>query len=732
MVGSRWLDAFRRQTQPAVLHALFEIVGETDANVLAVDHEGKVIFWSRGMAELTGRASSSVLGSKLSASVFGGVTRTPVDVALRVRDVARNDAFSMSRSDRQAAEVFAFVARPVLDAHGALHGVVAHLEARHDEARDGGISEMSREGRSGHREGDGRDANGANGANGGERDRSEGDRRAAKMLKTIPTPVLAVNRAFDITDINEAGARMVDRPREALIGKKCYDVFHTPHCQTPECRCAQAMAHDEPRHGETLVNLGHRSFPIQYTGAPLKDEQGNIVGAVEYVVDASETRRALDDAQEKASNLDNIPTPVVAIDRDFNVTMINRAGAGFLNRPASELVGQKCYSLFKTEHCNTDECRCGQAMRNDGVFTGETVASPAGRKFDIEYTGAPIKDANGRVTGALEYVLDVSERKNVLRDIVSVSKKMADADLTAKAKSNYTGDYRTIAENLNRGVKAQNDAMVQVSEAVAQIAAASTQIASTSQSSAAGATEQAASLEETTSALESLASQTQRTVERTQEAGRIAESTKGDAAEGARVMRRMVDAMSQILKASMDTTAIIRDIDEIAFQTNLLALNAAVEAARAGDAGRGFAVVAEEVRGLALRAKAAAGKTTGLIDVASKLAQQGERLSGQVDEKLSVIASSVERVAALVREIASSSNDQARGIQEITKAMTQIDTVVQQSAANAEESSAAAEELSSQAQELAGMVGRFALERTTADARVATYHFDRASRGRPN
>lgn len=237
-----------------------------------------------------------------------------------------------------------------------------------------------------------------------------------QILDLVPTPVMSIDKEYNVTFMNPAGAGVLGKKPEDVVGKKCYDLFKTPHCQTPECRCKQAMEHDANFKGETVADPNGLNMPIEYTGTPFKDGDGNIVGAVEYVVDFTETRKAMDDAQLKVDYLDSIPTPVMVIDKDYTVTFMNPAGAGLLGQTPEDVKGKKCYSLFKTPHCQTPECRCRQAMEGNGVFDGETVADPSGLNMPIQYTGAPIKDGKGEVVGALEYVVDITETKKAMDD----------------------------------------------------------------------------------------------------------------------------------------------------------------------------------------------------------------------------------------------------------------------------------------------------------------------------
>lgn len=237
-----------------------------------------------------------------------------------------------------------------------------------------------------------------------------------------------------------------------------------------------------------------------------------------------------------------------------------------------------------------------------------------------------------------------------------------------------------------------------------QVNSSSNQLSGSSQQLAESSSEQAASLQQTTSSLEEIASQTKQTAENAGEADRAMKETEPRVASGVEAMKRMNAAMAEIKSSSLETSKIIKTIDDIAFQTNLLALNAAVEAARAGEAGKGFAVVAEEVRNLAQRSAEAARNTSELIESSQATSDKGASVAAEVSDNLQKIEESVSSVGTLVDEIAAAANEQRTGIEEMSTVMHEMDRVVQGNASSSEESASAAQELSSQATELNNIV----------------------------
>jgi methyl-accepting chemotaxis protein len=466
-----------------------------------------------------------------------------------------------------------------------------------------------------------------------------------------------------------------------------------------------------------------------------------------------ETEAALKDAQAKAAYLNNLAFPVLAVDTDMKVVYMNPAAAQVAGKPAESCIGGHCYDFLKNPHCQTENCAVAKSMKKDGFFTAETTLER--QQLPIQYTGTPIKDANGTIIGATELAFDMTAVKSVVNEVnrtaeclkdgrmserakagkaegdykklvdgfnaaidnimkpvneaVEVLSRMAKGDLMAQMTGDYKGDHAVMKTALNATLTSLNEILAQAKVAAEQVNTGAAQVSDSSQALSQGATKQASSLEEVTASMNEIGAQTKQNAENASQANQLAGAARGNADEGNAQMKQMLTAMEDISKSSQQISKIIKSIDEIAFQTNLLALNAAVEAARAGVHGKGFAVVAEEVRNLAQRSAKAAKETTELIENSVKSVGNGTRIAGATAKALEQIVTGITKAADLVGEIASASKEQAQGIDQVNAGLMQIDQVTQSNTANAEESAAASEELAGQSQHLQEMLRHFQL-----------------------
>lgn len=164
-------------------------------------------------------------------------------------------------------------------------------------------------------------------------------------------------------------------------------------------------------------------------------------------------------------HIDNLPSPVLIIDKEFTLKYINKLGASLTGLPLEQVLGTKCYDCFKTNDCKTENCACAKAMNQNTKIVSETTAHPNGLELEISYTGLPLKDGNQQIIGAVELIVDQTEivkgqrrtekqaeyqGKEVAGLIVNLE-KLAKGDLTIQtAKNESDEDTRLIAENFEK------------------------------------------------------------------------------------------------------------------------------------------------------------------------------------------------------------------------------------------------------------------------------------------
>ena len=133
------------------------------------------------------------------------------------------------------------------------------------------------------------------------------------VLEQIPTPVMAVDRGLNIIFLNAAGRQLLGRPWENIKGNTCHSLFKSDHCQTPECRIKQAMETGQRLTARNELNIDDRVVPIEYTAVPLKDENGEIIGGLEYIIDITERVQAEQKLREQRRTIQEISTPAIKL-----------------------------------------------------------------------------------------------------------------------------------------------------------------------------------------------------------------------------------------------------------------------------------------------------------------------------------------------------------------------------------------------------------------------------------
>jgi len=118
------------------------------------------------------------------------------------------------------------------------------------------------------------------------------------IFNSISDGVFTIDRNCVITSFNKSAERITGFSRSEAVGKHCFDIFRTEICHR-QCALKDTLkTHNPVRHARvTIITRDGREVPIQVTTTMLKDDEGNLIGAVEFFRDISEIehlRKSLD------------------------------------------------------------------------------------------------------------------------------------------------------------------------------------------------------------------------------------------------------------------------------------------------------------------------------------------------------------------------------------------------------------------------------------------------------
>jgi len=233
------------------------------------------------------------------------------------------------------------------------------------------------------------------------------------LLEASPDPLVTINPAGKISDVNAATVTATGFSREEMIGTDFSDYFTDPKRANEGYMTAfqEGFVTDYPL---VIRNRNGGFSPVLYNATIFHDESGQVAGVFAAARDVSALKSAEKaivtahnetklERQKLYDVLETLPVYVCLLDEDYRMPFANR----YFRETFGHSLVRPCYAFLFNRDCPCETCETYTVMKTRAphhwYWTG-----PNGRNYDIyDY---PFTDTDGSLL-ILEMGIDITEQK---------------------------------------------------------------------------------------------------------------------------------------------------------------------------------------------------------------------------------------------------------------------------------------------------------------------------------
>jgi PAS domain S-box-containing protein len=275
----------------------------------------------------------------------------------------------------------------------------------------------------------------------------ESRQQLVNILEFYPDATVVIDAQGRITAWNKAIEKLTQVPAEDMLGKGNYEYALPFYGERRPILIDLALKADEDfeqkkyanlhRYGDSLVGEAYTPHlpggrPYLYaTASVLRDQNGKVIGAIESIRDITDRKNTEDALRESKQQLTNIlefyPDATVVIDAQGRITAWNKAIEKLTQVPAEDMLGKGNYEYALPFYGERRPILIDLALKTDEDFeqkkyanlhrSGDTIAGEAytphlpGGSLYLYATASVLRDADGKVIGAIESIRDITDRK---------------------------------------------------------------------------------------------------------------------------------------------------------------------------------------------------------------------------------------------------------------------------------------------------------------------------------
>jgi PAS domain S-box-containing protein len=273
-----------------------------------------------------------------------------------------------------------------------------------------------------------------------------------QILDGLPVAIYTTDQHGTITYYNRAAAEMAGREPEVGKDKWCvtFRLFTSDGKELPHDECPMAIALRENRPVRNVEAIAQRPdgsfFPFLPYPTPIRDEKGNLIGAVNMLLDLTDRQRADEAKNHLSAIVESSFDAIVSKDLNGVIKSWNVGAKHLFGYAADEAIGRQVTMLIPADHQDEEPRIIERIRRGERVDTYETIRQRKdGSLVPVALTVSPIRNATGHIIGASKIARDITSSKETEHRI-----RMLMREVNHRVKNQYAVIISMIRETNKR------------------------------------------------------------------------------------------------------------------------------------------------------------------------------------------------------------------------------------------------------------------------------------------